>query len=63
MAYGCETWVLIKSDENILGVFGRKILRDIFEPTNENWEWRINYSNELCISYKESDTVTYSNIQ
>jgi hypothetical protein len=28
LAYGSETWVLSKSDENILGVFERKILRE-----------------------------------
>jgi hypothetical protein len=41
LAYGPETWVLSKSDETILGVFERKILRGIFGPTNENGEWRI----------------------
>jgi hypothetical protein len=40
LAYGSETGVLSKCDENILGVFERKILRAIFRPTNEN-EWRI----------------------
>jgi sorting nexin-29 len=41
LEYGSETGVLSKSDENILGVFERKILRAIFGPTNENGEWRI----------------------
>jgi len=36
LVYGSETWVLSKSDEAILGVFERKILRDIFGPTNDN---------------------------
>jgi len=36
LAYGSETWVLSKSDEVILGVFERKILRAIFGPTNYN---------------------------
>jgi len=38
LAYGSEIWVLSKSDEVILGVFERKILRDIFGPTNDNGE-------------------------
>jgi hypothetical protein len=54
-----ETWVLSKSDENILGVFERKILRAIFGPTNENGEWRIKYNNEIYTLYKESDIVTH----
>jgi hypothetical protein len=42
LAYGgSETWVLSKSEETILGVFERKILRAIFGPTNENGERRI----------------------
>jgi hypothetical protein len=59
LASGSETWVLSKSDEAILGVFERKILRAIFVPTNDNGEWRIKYNNELYALYKESDTVTY----
>jgi hypothetical protein len=35
LAYGSETWVLSKSDEAILRVFERKILRAIFGPTND----------------------------
>jgi hypothetical protein len=38
---------LSKSDEAILGVFERKILKAIFGPTNDNREWRIKYNNEL----------------
>jgi len=41
LAYGYETWVLSKSDEAILEVLERKILRAIFGPTNNNGEWRI----------------------
>ena len=33
LAYGSETWILTKSDEAILGVFERKILRAIFGPS------------------------------
>jgi hypothetical protein len=58
LAYGSETWVLSKSNEAILGVFERKILRAIFGSTNDNGEWRIKYNNDLYILYKESDTVT-----
>ena len=47
LAYGSETWVVSKSDEAILGVFERKILRAIFGPTNENEERKIKYNNEL----------------
>jgi len=45
LAYGSKTWVLSKSDEAILGVFDRKILRSIFGPSNDNGEWRIKYNN------------------
>jgi hypothetical protein len=62
LAYGSETGVLSKFDENVLGVFERKMLRSIFEPTNENGEWRIKYNNALYTLYKESATVTYIKI-
>jgi hypothetical protein len=57
LAHGSETWVLSKSDENILGVFERKILRTIFGPTNENGEWRINYNNEIYRVPQEERTI------
>jgi len=38
LAYGLEKWVVSKSDEAILGVFERKILRAIFGPTNDKGE-------------------------
>jgi hypothetical protein len=31
LAHGSETWVLLKSDENILGVFERKILKPFLD--------------------------------
>jgi len=62
LAYGSETSVVSKCDEAILGVFERKILRAIFEPTNDNGEWRIKYNNELYTLYRESDVVTYIKI-
>ena len=59
LAYGYETWVLLKS---ILGVYERKIFRAIFGPTNDNGEWRIKYNNELYSLYKEIDIVTHIKI-
>jgi hypothetical protein len=55
-------WVLSKSDEAILGVLERKILRAIFGPTNDNGEWRIKYNGNLYTLYKENDRVTYIKI-
>jgi len=61
LAYGSETWVVSKSDEAILRVFERKMLRAVFGRTNDNGEWRIKY-NGLYTLYKESDIVTYIKI-
>ena len=62
LTYGYETWVLSKSDEARLGVFKRKVLRAIFEPTNDNREWRIKYNYELYTLYKDTDITTYIKI-
>jgi len=48
--------------EAILGVFGRKILKATFGPTNDNGEWRIKYNHELYTLYKESDKIIYVKI-
>jgi len=51
LAYGSENWVLSKSDETILEVFERKILRAIFGPTYEmgNGEYNTVISHIHCI--------------
>jgi hypothetical protein len=36
LEYSSKIWVLPKSEEDILGVFVRRILRAIFGPTNDN---------------------------
>ena len=58
LTYASETWVLNKQDIRRLGVFERKILRAIFGPRKENYEWRIKYNNELYELYGEPDIVT-----
>ena len=62
LASGSEMWVLSKSDEDSFGVFERKILTAMFEPTNDNGEWRIKYNNDLYTLYKENDIVKYIKI-
>jgi len=41
VTYACETWTLKETITNRLMVFERKVLRNIFGPTNENGIWRI----------------------
>jgi hypothetical protein len=62
LAYGSGTGVLSKSDEAILGVFEREILRVNFGPTNDDGEWRIIYNDELYTVYKENNILTYIKI-
>jgi hypothetical protein len=42
--YGSETWTLTKSDENLLRIFERKILRKVYVPVQEGDTWRIRYN-------------------
>jgi len=41
VTYACETRTLKETVTNRLMVFDRKILRKIFDTTNENGIWRI----------------------
>jgi hypothetical protein len=52
VTYGSETRTLTKSDENLLRMFERKILRKIYGPIQEGDTWRIRNNEELnrCIN-------------
>jgi hypothetical protein len=41
VTYGAETWTLTVTEENILRIFERKIVRKIYGPVMENNSWRI----------------------
>jgi len=45
--YGSETWTLTKSDEDLLRIFERKILRRIYGRFQEGDMWRIRNNEEL----------------
>jgi hypothetical protein len=48
VTYGCETWAMTVTDQNRLLVFGRRVLRKIYGPTQDNdGVWRIKTNEEL----------------
>jgi len=50
--YGSETWALRKAEEQRLGVFERKVLREIYGPVfdSETNEWRKLHNYEQTVS-------------
>jgi hypothetical protein len=58
LTYGCKTWTLSKKSENALSIFERKILRRIYDPFQDNGQWRIRYNKELYELYSEPDLLT-----
>jgi len=61
--YGSETWTFTKSDENLLRIFERKILRKIYGPVQEGDTWRIRYNEELNRFIKGKDIVKFIKAQ
>ena len=59
VTYGSETWTLTKSDENLLRIFERKILRKIYGPIQEGDMWRIRDNEELNRSINGKDIVKF----
>jgi len=59
LTYCFETWAMIKSHENLLATFERKVLRKIFGAVNVNGTWRHRYNFEIYKIYKEADVITY----
>jgi len=60
---GSEKWTLTKSDENLLRIFERKILRKIYGPIQEGDIWRIRNNEELNRSINGEDTVKFIKVQ
>ncbi|GFW00594.1 uncharacterized protein TNCV_2283401 [Trichonephila clavipes] len=52
-----------RTDENMIGIYEKKILRFIFGGIQENGTWRRRSNFELYQSYKESDIVNFIKIQ
>ena len=63
VTYGSQTWTLTKSDENLLRIFERKILRRIYGPLQEGDIRRIRNNEELNRSIKGEDTVKFIKAQ
>ncbi|GFV12488.1 uncharacterized protein TNCV_1792671 [Trichonephila clavipes] len=58
----CETWSMSLTDENIISIYKKKILRFIFGGIQENGTWRRRSNLELYQSYNESDIVNFIEI-
>ncbi|PRD32136.1 UNVERIFIED_CONTAM: hypothetical protein NCL1_21396 [Trichonephila clavipes] len=52
-----------RTDDNMISVYERKILRFIFGGIQENRTWRRRSNFELYHSYKESDIVNFIKLQ
>jgi len=63
VTYGSETWTLTKSDENLLRIFERKILRKIYGPIQEGDIWKIRNNEELNRSINREDIVKFIKAQ
>jgi hypothetical protein len=63
VTYGSETWALTKSDENLLKILERKILRKIYGLIQEQHIWRIRNNEELKRSINGEDIVKFIKAQ
>jgi hypothetical protein len=59
VTYGSETWTLTKSDENLLRIFGRKILKKIYWLIQEGYIWGIRNNEELNRVTNGEDIVKF----
>ncbi|KAJ4441600.1 hypothetical protein ANN_11456 [Periplaneta americana] len=55
VTYSAETWTLIKSDQDYLRKFERKIMGRIYGPVLDNGMWKIRYNEEINQLIKGED--------
>jgi hypothetical protein len=59
LTYASETWALSKTDERLLSLFERTVLRCILGAVQEYGTWRKRYNHELYVLFNEPNTVRY----
>jgi hypothetical protein len=57
--YGAETWTLTVTEENILRMFERKIIRKVYGSVMENNIWRVRHNEEINTLLKGEDIVRF----
>jgi hypothetical protein len=63
LSYASETWPLSRSDERMLSIFERRILRYIFGPVEENGAWRKRYNLKLYKLFNEPDIIGFIKVK
>jgi hypothetical protein len=53
LCYGCATWIMTNKVEEMLDIFERKVLRQIFDLTQDEKGWRIRHNGEIYDLYKD----------
>jgi hypothetical protein len=53
LTHGSESWSLRREDENMLGIFERRILKRIYGSIKENAIWRSRCNHELYKLYNQ----------
>jgi hypothetical protein len=63
LPYASETWSLSRSDERLLSIFERRILRYIFGPMDENGTQRKRYNLELYKLFNGPDILRFIKVK
>ena len=63
LIYGAEAWTLTDSNERMLDMFERKVLRTIYGPVCFDGEWRTRYNHELYSLYKDDQVTNKIRVQ
>jgi len=63
VTHGSETWTVAKSEENLLRIFERKILRKVYGPIQEGDICRIRNNEEFNRYIKGEDIVKFITAQ
>jgi hypothetical protein len=63
LTYASKIWILSTSEEKVIAIFKRKVLKPTYDAIKDSNKWRIRYNYELHPLYEDMDIITFIKVE